>query len=475
MQTERMRVVVVGAGVAGCGTAALLAHNGIQVTLVESDPFVGGRAATRTASEWGWADERWSEYRPDFGHHALGGNGFFERLLRETGAWDRADIRPLPMAHFMGDGRLHQAPVTFRQSLSAYNYIGLKQKLQLARFDRFARKIDTEEAIQRYGRVPLRRLLADFNLGPQATEIIVEGFAAGYQTTVDLDANSAGDLLLCMKLLRRGLDKHRTTAVLYPHGGFGRLSQALADIVSTHNGEVLLGSRVERITTEAEPTGESRVTGATVDGRHIPADAVIHTAPAFDLGFLLDDQVVDAQPEFFNRVAEGRKASSSLALLICGGPQTLTGAALNTWVFVPRSQLREFSEYLLISELDHSFGVAPVGRQVLTSATLAEGDFDMREFGEKMRRELERLFPGLDLSKAEWTTTRLFPVVDGVARTIDWYGDHRPGPRTPIKGLFIAGDTTQEYSTGTDGCAQSAYLAVEAVLGRDLVRTADVL
>ncbi|MFA5787895.1 MAG: FAD-dependent oxidoreductase, partial [Actinomycetota bacterium] len=199
--------VVIGAGVAGCCASALLAANGVKVILVEKKPYVGGRAATRSPGEWGWTDEPWSEYGVDFGHHVFGANGFLERVVDETGARAKIDLHKLPMAYFLRNGQLNQAPATFWESLGAYNYVGIREKLKLFRFNKFAQKIPTREAMEKYGRVPLRQLVERFRLGPQAAEIIVEGFAAGYQTTVDLDKNSAGDLILCMKLLQRGFEK----------------------------------------------------------------------------------------------------------------------------------------------------------------------------------------------------------------------------------------------------------------------------
>ncbi|MFA5788227.1 MAG: FAD-dependent oxidoreductase, partial [Actinomycetota bacterium] len=270
--------------------------------------------------------------------------------------------------------------------------------------------------------------------------------------------------------------KYRTTAVLYPSGGFGRVSEALAGVVKDRGGEVLTGHRVDRIATEPGPSGGGfRATGVVVEGNEIKADSVICTIPVFHLPPLFDDGVIAAHKDFFDRAEEGSNASSRLALLICGGRQVLFDKPRNTWVFVPRSQLEEFGEYFLISELDSSQGVAPPGKQILTCATLVEGKApDLREFRVKMERELKRLFPKLDLAQADWITAQYFPVVDGIARTIDWYGETRIGPATPVKNFFVAGDTTREYSTGTDGCANSAYLAAGQVLGRTLVRIEDV-
>lgn len=45
-RTHRGHVVVVGAGIAGAGAANRLRHNGFEVTVLEAEPYVGGRTAT---------------------------------------------------------------------------------------------------------------------------------------------------------------------------------------------------------------------------------------------------------------------------------------------------------------------------------------------------------------------------------------------------------------------------------------------
>ena len=461
-------IIIIGGGVAGCGTGALLASNGKKVIILEKNSFWGGRAGTRTPDEWGWSDEKFPEYHADFGHHVLGAAGFFEKLVDETGARKKIDLHPLPMALFYRDGKPHKAPRNLIEGLLAYRYAGIIEKLKMMKVQKFCMNIPASEAIRKYGYVPLGDFIEHFNLGELSNEILVEGFAGGYQTTVDLQKNSAADFILCVKLFFKGLKKYKKSAMLYPQGGFGRVIEAMAEVVKDHSGEAHLNAKVEKILTEKDGD-DFRVSGVQVQGKDIKSDTVVSNVPVFQLQQLFDEEVVSRYKNFFERANEGNKETTELFGVICGSRKPLIGKAVNTWIFIPRSQLKNFKEYFLISELDSSQGVAPEGRQIITVATLMPNPPENpKEIGDKMCEDMKRIF-GFDKNNCDWIKYVYFPVVDGIGRTVDWYADKRLGPETPVKGFYICGDSTKEFSTGTDGCANSSFFVAEKILGKKLV------
>lgn len=468
IEMDEKQIIVIGGGVAGAGVGALLSHYGKKIILLEKEPFWGGRAGTRTPSEWGWVGEEFSEYKVDFGHHVLGGCGFFEKLIDETGARKKINLHSLPMARFYRHRKLHKAPTNLLEGIFAYNYAGIIEKIKMMKLQKFCLNISASEAIKKYGFVPLGEFIKDFNLGDFSKEIIIEGFAGGYQTTADLQKNSAGDFILCIKLFFKGLYKYKKSAILYAQGGFGKIIEAMTEVVKDNDGEARLNSNVEKILTEKEGDG-FKVSGVRTNGEEIKSDTIISSIPVFQLEKLFDEEVVARYNDFFERAKEGNKETTKLFGVLCGSRKSLTKEAVNTWIFIPRSELKNFNEYFLISELDSSQGVAPKSRQIITFATLMpEMTETPEEIGDKMCEDMKRLF-GFDKNNCDWIKYIYFSVVDGIGRTIDWYADKRLGPETPIKGFYICGDSTKEFSTGTDGCANSSYFAAEKILAKKLV------
>ncbi|HPS94338.1 MAG TPA: FAD-dependent oxidoreductase, partial [Deltaproteobacteria bacterium] len=80
--------VIIGAGYGGMGAAALLAHSGLKVVVLEQSSLVGGRASSFT-------DDR--GYRWEYGAHSHRlahkgiANGLFHRLADEITFLPRTD------------------------------------------------------------------------------------------------------------------------------------------------------------------------------------------------------------------------------------------------------------------------------------------------------------------------------------------------------------------------------------------------
>lgn len=137
---------------------------------------------------------------------------------------------------------------------------------------------------------------------------------------------------------------------------------------------------------------------------------------------------------------------------------------------VPRSEVKNVDSYYLIYEVSPELKQAPEGNYPLSIAVLADEKTNKKELAKKMVADLEALFPNFDFENDwDWKAEVMFPIVDGIGRTIDWYWERRLGPETPIKNLYVAGDSAQELSSGVDGCASSALFAIEAIIGRKLL------
>jgi phytoene desaturase len=283
--TGRQRVVVIGGGISGLATAALVAREGADVTLVEARDELGGRAG-RWSSEGFTFDTGPSWYlMPEVFEHffRLLGTSSAEQLdlvrldpgyrvyfegrddafdLPATGARD-ALVSLDPAAADRLDAYLASAAETYdlatsRFLYSTYESLGpLLGRGMLARLPRLARLLGE----------PLDRFIRRHSRDLRVQQVL--GYPAVFLGTSPAAAPS-------MYHLMSHLDVGQ--GVLYPRGGFSSLIDAIARLAEQHGARLHTGNRARRITVEG-----GAVTGVEVeipDGgtRHLPADVVVSSA-----------------------------------------------------------------------------------------------------------------------------------------------------------------------------------------------------
>jgi len=454
-------VIVVGAGFSGLCSAALLSKR-YNVLVLEKNDYLGGRAATRPVKDWKWVDIE--GYLAEPGHHVAATNGFLEFVLRMTGTMKYIDFKLLPVPYFYRKGKFHRPPVNIFQKLFAYRYMGIRDRLRLNGFLNKVIKMSFKEVIDRYAYTPLKELLDEFGLSEYPRELLTEGFAAGYQTLDDPNKNSAADFIFCMKIFERGIKKYKTP-LFSSVGGFGKMAEALAKVVEENGGKVLLGKRVNEILVR-----EGKAYGVRIGSKSIEAKKILFAAPVYDLIELVDETYMDL--DWAQKASNGRKNATNLFLIIGGVKRTLRERPAGTWMMIPRSETKYIDTYYIIYEILSELKQAPEGRFLLTISAMPPKE-ELRNrtrLLKGMERDFNRIFPEIDFEEDfEWRASIYFPIVDGIARTVDWYWERRPGPETPIEGLYVCGDTALELSSGVDGCASSAILAYEKISGENII------
>ncbi|RPF22357.1 phytoene desaturase [Myceligenerans xiligouense] len=278
------RVAVIGGGMSGLATAALLAQEGAEVTLYEARDELGGRAGT-------WQREG---FRFDTGPSWYLMPEVFEHFFRMLGttADDELDLvrlDPSYRVYFEGTGEPFDLPATgARDAL-----LGLDR----ASAERLAAYLDS--AATTYGLATRHFLYSTFaSLRPMLNREVVRGlprllrlltepldrFAARH-TTDDRVRRILGYPAVflgtspgsapSMYHLMSHLDV--TQGVLYPRGGFGAVVETMARLARRAGADLLTDHRVERIVvTDGAATGvEVTHAGRT---RHVAADVVVSTA-----------------------------------------------------------------------------------------------------------------------------------------------------------------------------------------------------
>ncbi|MGL4554930.1 MAG: hydroxysqualene dehydroxylase, partial [Gemmataceae bacterium] len=194
---------------------------------------------------------------------------------------------------------------------------------------------------------------------------------------------------------------------------------------------------------------DGRVRGVELrDGTAIDAETVVSAVPWHRLLTMLPADVIDAHPAFANL----RRLEAS--------PIT----SVHLWT---DRRLTELPHVVLIGCVGQWLFARPGNYlQVVVSASRGLRALGGDETRRRVVEELTRLFGPFEVARSRVVTeaAATFSAVPGVD---GW----RPGQRSPVPGLLLAGDWTRTGWPATmEGAVRSGYLAAGEVVGRRLVR-----
>jgi len=475
---ERADAVVIGAGLAGATSAALLAHAGFRVHVLERDVHPGGCAASYEESG----------YR--FAVGATVGMGLEPGGL-VRGVWERLGITPRysdvdPAIRVLVDDReldLHRDRGAWRRELAG---AFPADATALGRFwdevERLAAGL--HRAAGRFPVLPLRHprdLLDSARAAHPSLLPVVRhlrssvGERLDHHGVTDRHARAFidGQLLDAMQCGARdavapngalALDIYRYGAQ-YVHGALGALASDLLDVVRRHGGSVSFGTAARAI----ERDDHGRVAGVTTRRGLLRAPVVVSAVPLRNTVALLGERASDAL-----RRRDARQPRMWGAFTLYAG---VAAAALER---APRP----FQQLTELSVLDaHTPGVdttasnllvsvspaddpsrAPAGHHAVTVSTHVDAEQWLRLAAQPARYEaakhaletrlleqVERLLPGFanGLSYLRSGTPRTFErytrraggTVGGFPQTVEAANFAAPSHRSGVPGLYLAGDT----------------------------------
>lgn len=431
------RIAVVGGGLAGLAAALECADGGASVTLFESRPRLGG--ATFSVERKGvWIDN---------GQHvALRCCTAYRRFLQRIGVEGRLEVQPRLRIPVIGpDGRTAvlernalAAPLHLGQALLRYGHLSVRERLAAIRASAALRTLNPED--DRLDRETFGAWLRAHGQSERAISALWNLIAL---PTINLPADDAS-LALAVKVFRTGLlDESDACDVALPRVPLQHLhGDPAAAALRARNVRVELGRSVRRV----EPTAAG-FDLEVADGR-THADAVIVAVPHQAVGRVVPRGVVDTS-------ALARLGSSPI---------------VNVHLHYDRRVLGEPFVACLESPLQWVFDrtePSGVGRGQLLAISLSGAD---RELGSTrdgliamLRPEVERVLPlartarllDAHVTKEPRATFRGAP---GTAAL-------RPGPRTALPGLFLAGAWTDTGWPATmEGAVRSGVAAAGAAL-----------
>lgn len=409
------RVVVVGAGIAGLGAAALLARDGHEVTVLERGDRVGGRVAT-------WQQDGFTfDLGPSWYLMPEVFDRFFELLGTSTGA--QLDLRPLPTAYrvLFEDG----SRLDLTDDLDATRAAFVDRDPGSRLDDYLASASDTYRlALERF-------LYTDFStatnylalargLGPRGL-----GRLARLATTSlwDHTARASSDhglrQVLAYPAVFLGASPYRAPAlyhlmshldlvdgVRYPMGGFATITDAIARLALEAGATISTGTEVEEILVapSARRRRRGRVEGVRTcssDGiATIPADVVVAAGDLHHTETRMLEPRWQTYPERWWR----RRDPGPGAVLLCLGVRgrldglshhtllfTEDWAANFTAVFGPEHRVPDPASVYVCRPSATDPGVAPEGHENLFVLIPVPADVTLTEDDPRVRALIDRV------------------------------------------------------------------------------------
>jgi zeta-carotene desaturase len=435
-------VVVVGGGFAGIAAATALAAGGARVVLLEARPYLGGRARS-------WVDPITGTIVDNGQHLFMGCYDETFRLLERLGTRDRLALQPrleIPMVDpggRTGVFRLPQAPAPWDGILGLLRYpgLGLGDRLGLLRVARAARRA-------RSGDTDLHRMTVDAWLDTlrQAAEPRRRLWHPLSLAVLNEEPDRAAADGLAEVVSRAFLGGPGRSSLGLPRTGLSDLhAEPALHWLRSRGAEVRTRSPVLRLLMSGERCAGVVLAG----GERLPAGAVVAAVPPGDLLEILPPAL--AEEPFFARV-RGLRASAIVSVHLWFGAPVLdlpfAGLVGGTWHWI--------------------FGRAPLagtggGAHAVTLVRSAAGAFAERPRESLVRAALDDLrayFPSSARSVPRHSL--VIKEKQATVSLIPGHRDLRPGPRSPVGGLLLAGDWT---ATGLPATIEGAVASGHACAG----------
>ncbi|MEE8343469.1 MAG: hydroxysqualene dehydroxylase HpnE [Gammaproteobacteria bacterium] len=429
-------VVVVGGGWAGLAAAVDLTDSGFPVTLIEAAPRLGGRARTIAFGDQ-WVDN---------GPHALVGAyhelfGLLNRLKLDVSELFLRRSLKLNMRSLDGnDTQIRTAPLPAPLHMAAgcitASGLSLGERLRLLRF---GRRISTagqelEEDIS------VAALLDAQGQSNRLIETLWEPLCVAALNTPIKTASAQ----LFLRVLRNTFCGARANSdFLIPRVSMAEiLPEPAQQFIESKHGKIIVGSRVHRLCITGEAITGVELADHTIKARHV----IMAVAPTACLELLAPHSVLQQVYRQINRLDH---------YPIC-----------SVYLRYPRNvQLENHMIGIIGGTAEWMFDYRLCGQPGLMAIIISgpgpHMDLPNNELCARLIGEIAQLYPHWprpDSTMVIREKRATFASVVGV-------NSRRPGHRTPVKGLWLAGDYTTTGLPGTlEGAVSSGLRCAGAII-----------
>lgn len=423
---SNIKVAVIGGGLAGLTSASELSSHGINVTVFEAAPQIGGRARR----------VYWKGLALDNGQHILlGAYHQTLKLMKKIGLNEKASLLRQPLnlnilnALHLQSFKFLPAPFNLLIALLLCKGLSFSERYAAMRFfvalKRMNFKIEKD--------IPLNQLLKDFNQSESLIKYLWEPLClAALNTPI-----SSASAQIYLNILRDSFNQKKNDSdLLLPKIDLsGLLAEPLANFVQSHHGEIKLNSEVKGI----EKSNDTFLVNG-LNFSHIilavsPSRVAQIIAPLGKIAAIEQVNKFSYEPIYTIYL----QYPSDVKL-----PQVMTGLmqTMSQWVF-DRGQLN--GQKGLIAVIISAKGK----HQKLSQEALAH----------QVINELHYAFP--ELPTPEW-----HKVIAEKRATFSCVAHlERPQQKTSIQNFYLAGDYTEgDYPATIEGAIQSGLSAAQLIL-----------
>ena len=449
MKASEYDVAVIGSGIGGLCSAALLAHRGYRVILVEALERLGGRFST----------VKYEGFKITTGALGIHTKGVIEDTYREVGA--DFDVTDVSGTSIWLEGKWYELPQKGQIGflLSVVNAIG-EEKAKLV--GHLARRVAVEKIKSAFGQgaksgqpVDERLSFRDWLKQYTDNERVLQVFASltsAMSTVNDFEYPAAHWFAYVSQRGQGGMLNFGCAT----HGNIA-LAESLAKVVTARGGNVWTGCPAKKIVVKnglaagivVERDGKDTELACKLVISDVGPKRTVELAGSenFDNGYLAEVRSLKAAPIVVLMVASDKPLfGQKCGLLIAGARRVVAGFPISNICpeLVPPGQ-----------HLVHLWGTpASCSRKV-----------DVEEETSQNLEDIKDIFPGFN-KYGRILKMEVHDIDDEFPALRSWMG-YDLKQETPVAGLYNVGDGVKPYGwEGLAACAKGARLVVDKIAKR---------